>query len=226
MILRAQPLNFSFQESLNLALLISISEIQLFIHLLRNINCLLFRKTENDTRKQTLLCNCANCICELFEIILRSLRIWPISTLSTLVFNGVMSNLFKGILFRLQRFLLKINLFFLLILSLLFSSLCLLLLGLIILCILGLGILLMHGEDLLDCVSLDHAELVLNQVKRVLVDDEVLQGHRTLLCHLHVNLLLLGTADPVCELTIVRDCCRQHHHLDMIWQLHDNLLPH
>jgi len=137
-----------------------------------------------------------------------------------------MSDLFKSILFSFQCFLLKINLFFLLILSLLFSSLCLLLLGLIILCILGLGILLMHGEDLLDCVSLDHAELVLNQVKRVLVDDEVLQGHRTLLGHLNVNLLLLGTADPICELTIVRDCCRQHHHLDMIWQLHDNLLPH
>ncbi len=137
-----------------------------------------------------------------------------------------MSNLFKSILFSLQRFLLKINLFFLLILSLLFSSLCLLLLGLIILCILGLGILLMHGEDLLDGVSLDYSEFVLNQVKRVLVDNEVLQWDRALLGHLDVDLLLLGTADPVCELTIVGDCCRQHHHLDVIWQLHDNLLPY
>jgi len=137
-----------------------------------------------------------------------------------------MSYLFKGILFSLQRFLLKINLFFLLIFTLLFSRVRLLLLGLIILRILGLGILLMHGEDLLDGVSFDYSELVLDQVKRVLVDDEVLQRDRALLGHLDVNLFLLGTADPVCELTIVRDCCRQHHHLDMIWQLHDNLLPY
>jgi len=116
-----------------------------------------------------------------------------------------MSDLFKSILFSFQCFLLKINLFFLLILSLLFNCLCFLLLCFIILCILCPSVLLMHGEDLLDSVTLDHSELVLDQVKRILVDDEVLQGHGSLLSHLHVNLLLLGTAYPVCELTVVRD---------------------
>ena len=84
----------------------------------------------------------------------------------------------------------------------------------------------MHGEDLLDGVALDDPELVLDLVKRVLVDNEVLQGHGSLLGHLHVHLLLLGAADPVCELTVVWHGSRQHNHLDVLGQLHDNLLPH
>jgi len=136
-----------------------------------------------------------------------------------------MSDLLESIFFGLQGLLLEIDLLFLFVLLLLFGLL-LVLLGLDIFGEFGLGILDLHGEDLLDGVSVDVAQLVLDEVERVLVDDEVLQGHGALLSHLHVDLLLLGAPDPVRELPVVGHRRRQHHHLDVLRQLHYHLLPH
>ena len=54
---------------------------------------------------------------------------------------------------------------------------------------------------------------------------EVLERHRPLVGALHIDRLSFGSPDPLSKLHVVADCCTQHDYADVIWQLHDDLLP-
>lgn len=53
----------------------------------------------------------------------------------------------------------------------------------------------------------------------------MLKRHRAILSILNVDFLLFGTSDPVGELQVVGNRCREHHYADGVRQLHNDLLP-
>lgn len=53
----------------------------------------------------------------------------------------------------------------------------------------------------------------------------VLKGHWPLLRILHINLLLLDSADPLRKFEVVGHSRGKHDDADMVWQLDDDLFP-
>jgi hypothetical protein len=65
----------------------------------------------------------------------------------------------------------------------------------------------------------------LNRMKFVKNIERMLQRHRSMESLHHINHSSLSSADPVCELHVIRHCGTQHDNTNMLGQHDDSLFP-